>query len=322
MHLKSWIKCGLVLVCSIMAMGLHAQERRFYGRLVNKDNVGLPNSFVKIKGQNQSFACDNKGGFSFTVNASAEDSMVFFAQGHYAATVVVDVLPEDSIIIEMRKIPNTLQEAVVGAHNRRMREGVAGHTGSAHQAGCYLLFKDEIALWLPADSTRNGILKEVNVYVTKEGKAHRNKFRVHLYMPDSTGAPGEEVTDSLLILGASRGNEWVSADLTNRKIQVGKGLFMSVEWIFGYGNDGYPYNIVGASNYYSGTDSFRNFYNGQVLGMNWQDGQARVYRRYARTTYENTAPDKWFLTPPLLGGRRRNESITPMMYYTYIYMEK
>ena len=322
MRIKEVVKVWAIVLSMLGPVAGMAQERHFYGRLVNKKDVGLPNSFVKIKGRNESFACDTHGGFNFRTRAVAGDSVVFFAQGHYPETIEIEGLPEDSIIVEMRKVSNTLQEAVVGAHSNRLREAVSGHTGSLHQAGCYLLFKDEIALWLPADSTRNGVLKDVNVYITKEGKAHRNKFQVHIYLPDSTGAPGEEVTDTALVLAADRGNEWVSADIANRKIQAGKGLFLSVEWIFGYDNDGFPWPLHGQTNYYAGNDSLRQFYNGQVLGLNWQEGKPRVYRRYARTTYEKTSPDKWFLTPPTLGGCRRGDCITPMMYYTYTYMEK
>lgn len=311
----------LVLMCGAGMAG--AKDHRFYGQLVNKDNQGLPNSFVSVKGLNQSFPCDNKGRFSFSANVNADDSLVFFASGYERAAIVIDVLPDDSIIVELKKNSTVLQEFTLGLKSGRVREEVAGSKKGNHQAGCYLLFKDEIALFLPADSSLHGLVKDVNVYITKDGKAISNKFFIHLYRPDSTGAPGEEVTDTELIVNARRGNEWVSADVSGRKIQAGSGLFVSVEWAYGMGNDGFPYNIPpGTSNYYSGNDSLRNFYNGQVLGLTWVNNpKPIVYRRYARTTYEKTAPDKWFLTPPTNGGRKRNECITPMMYFTYSYVE-
>ena len=320
--MESSIRSIFVFLMLLGATPSQAQMRAFFGRIVNKDNKGIPNSFVKVEKANQTYLCDSKGEFYFKADIAADDSFSFYGQGFDKTTIELDVLPEDSIIVELQKKSNRLQEAVVGAHGGHKREAIAGAGRTGHDAGCYLTFKDEIALFLPVDSLRNGLLNEVNVFITKNGEAVTNKFIVHIYERDSTGAPGEEVTDSTLVLSARKGNEWVSADLTNKKIQVKGGLFVSVEWVVGYKNDGYPWLINGASNYYAGNDSLRTFYNGQVLGLTWlHDVKPVVYRRYARTTFENTAPDKWFLTPPLVGGRKRNECITPMMYFTYTYVE-
>lgn len=319
MHRCIQVILGILLLCSGSAYG---QIKSYYGRIVNKDNIGIPNSFVKVEKGNQTFMCNAKGEFAFKADVSPEDSFSFYGQGYDKTTIEVDVMPDDSIIVELKRKSNRLQEAVVGAKGGRKREGIAGSDRSIHNAGCYLTFKDEIALFLPVDSLRNGLLKEINVYVTKSGEAVTNKFLVHIYERDSTGAPGEEVTDSVLALNARKGNEWVSADLSHKKIQVKGGLFVSVEWIVGYKNDGFPWLINGATNYYAGNDSLRSFYNGQVLGLTWLDNaKPIVYRRYARTTYEKTAPDKWFLTPPLVGGSKRNECITPMINFTYTYVE-
>lgn len=315
--------CVILLFLLLVTVGTDAQNRRYYGRLVDKNDAGIPNAFIKVKNANLSFPCDSRGVFSFAANLSPDDSIVLYAPGYQRASIVVDVLPEDSIIVELKKNTNVLDEVTVGVNWGRTREAVAGSRRSLHQAGCYLLFKDEIAMFLPADSALKGLLKEVNVYITKDGMAHKNKFLIHVYRRDSaTGAPGEEVTDTAIVAGARRGNEWVGADLGSRKIQVKDGLFVSVEWIFGYDNDGFPWPMHGETNYYAGEDSLRQFYNGQVLGLTWLNNvKPIVYRRYARTTFDKTAPGKWFLTPPTAGGCRHNECITPMMYYTYTYVE-
>lgn len=311
----------ILILCSFSPF---AQQRAYYGRIVSKDNKGIPNSFIKIKKANISYPCDQEGVFSFKADISTSDSFVFYGQGYEKATILVDVLPDDSIIVELRKDAHRLQEATIGAKGGRVVEERAGSGKSIHNAGCYLTFKDEIALYLPVDSTKNALLQEVNVYITKDGKAPENKFLVHLYQRDSTGAPGEEITDTLLVLHARKGNEWVHADLSNRKIPVKSGMFVSVQWVVGYGNDGFPWPMFAPSNYYAGEDSLREFYNGQVLGLTWlNDARPIVYRRYAKTSYSRShpQPDKWFLTEPLVGGRKRNECITPMINFTYTYVE-
>ena len=63
-----------------------------------------------------------------------------------------------------------------------------------------------------------------------------SKFRVHVYDIDTSYLPGNDVLDSNVILKATVGNEWVSVDLSSRHIPVGRGVFISMEWISGFGN--------------------------------------------------------------------------------------
>ena len=74
------------------------------------------------------------------------------------------------------------------------------------------------------------------IYITNDG-VPETKFRVHVYDIDSSGRyPGADITDSNVVLHANTGNEWVSVDLSSKRIPLGKGLFISIEWIEEHGH--------------------------------------------------------------------------------------
>lgn len=312
----------VVLMLLFVAGTGYSRDRAFYGRIINKAGAGLPMAAIESKNMVYRFYADNRGFFSFKADADAIDSFIFSARGYDNFRFPVEDLPEDSIIIELNKHQNILADATVGTDSR-LRTATAGIGSGWHNTSCYLNIYDEIAVYLPTKDSINGMLQEVGCYVTREGVI-RNEFKMHIYLPDSaTGAPGEEVTDSILIMHARHGNEWVTADMSNRLIQVRGGLYVSVEWIVGDKNNYYSWEIpIGASNYYAGEDSLRRVFNGQVLGMAWQDAQPKVYRRYASNIYRHKDEGKWYLTRSLNGGHRPKGWIAPMIYYTYTYVKK
>ncbi len=307
----------------VLAFSASAKERRFYGRVTNEAGSGLPNAVVESKDRSHIYSANARGVFSFKTDPDSIDFFIFSAQGYDKKDFLVEDLPEDSIIIELTKTENNLRGAVIGAKGRKFMEATAGDRKAGYGSGCYLTIYDEIAVFLKADETDKGTLKEVGAYIGKGGIVD-NEFRIHVYARDSaTGLPGDDITDSALVVNAKRGHEWVRADLSDRYIQLKGGVFVSVEWIVGEKNDFFAWDIpTGTPNYYSGIDSLRPTFNGQVLGLTWQGTEPKVYRRYARNKYEHKDEGKWFLTPPLRGGQKRGSYIVPMVYYTYTYLGK
>lgn len=319
--LKYILLISCILSCSFVSF---SKDRVFFGRIVDKGNSGIPNAVLEAEDRNEVYYCNAKGYFRFTANTDSIDAFIVFSPGYDKKEVMVDDMPRDSIFIVIEKSNTLLKGATVAAKGGEMREKISGISNGGHSYGCYFEFKDEIAVFLKADSNNHGLLKEIGAYITKDG-AKTAKFILHVYSKDSaTGAPGEDITDSLLAVNARKGDEWVTADLGDKLIQVKGGLFVSVEWTLGYENDFYTWDLKSPStNYYAGDDSLRTVYNGQVLGLTWGNNELPiVYRKYAHNIYEHTNADKWFLTRPLRGGRRFNSWITPMIYLSYTYFEK
>jgi hypothetical protein len=314
----------LLLLQVSIAFPATAASRRFFGRISDKTGNGIPGAHIKVDEHPEVFYCNANGVFSFSYNAGPDDLFVIGSQGFENKEIFASDLIKDSIFIVLDRSITRLAGAGISAKNGRLLKGVSGCDRNSHSASAYMSMYDEIALFCPVDKARNAILKEVGAYVTKEG-AVRNQFKLHLYLRDSaTGAPGEEITDTMLYMAARKGNEWVTVDLSNFLIQVKNGLFLSMEWIPGATNDYFSWEHRDwKDNYYAGNDSLRTAYHGQVLGMAW-DGNDKpvVYRRYATNKYIHKDEDKWFRTNPLKGGRRLGQWICPMLFISYTYLEK
>lgn len=319
MHCKYLVFSVLVL-CSF---GVFAKERTYFGRVTDKGNHGLANVMIETVDGLEVMQCRANGVFSFKANTDTINAIDVLCPGYDTKEVSLEDIGNDSLFIVLTKSNNYLGGATVSAKGGKTEEEVVGVNRGGHSHGCYFSYKDELAVFLKVDSQKNAVIKEVGAYITKEGHPE-TKFLLHVYRKDSaTGAPGDEITDTLLQMQARKGNEWIRADISDRLIQVNGGVFISVEWILGNDNDYFMYPIKDAKNYYAGDDSFKTVFNGQVLGLSWEDGgQPIVYKRYAHNIYDHHNEDVWFKNPPLRGGHKGREWITPMLYYKYSWKDK
>ncbi len=303
-------------------MSATGQELKFSGRVVDKRGNAISSALVETVDSLEIMRCGANGVFHFNVSLDSIEYIVVSRPGFDTKEVQLPANPKDSIIVVLSAAVNQLGRATISAKGGHVQEMTAGKRKTTRDEGCYLSYKDEIALYLPADSLKNGTIKEIGFYIAKDGR-HDSRFVAHLYRKDTiTGAPGEEITDSLLVLHGSSGGEWVRADLSEKLIQIRSGVFLSMELSLSYADDYFMYEIKANHNYYAGDDSLKTVHNGQVLGLTWLEGQPTVYRRYAHNIYEHKHEDEWFKTLPLVGGHRGKQWITPMMYATYTYIER
>jgi len=316
---KIWL---LTFVALVLCQVAHGEVRRFFGRIINRAGMGIQGE-VGTRDGHYRFHTNAEGVFDFTADADSMPRVIFAAMGYDAKEFAVEDLYEDSIIVELKKHEHVLDDFSLAAKGKKLHMATSGISSGWHNASCYFNIYDEIAVYLPADDAPNGLIHEVGAYITHDG-VPGNDFKIHIFKPDSaTHGPGEEITDSDLVVHGRHGGEWVTADLTKKLVQVHGGVYVSVEWIVGSGNNYFPVDIPkGYANYYSGEDSLRTVCNGQVLGLAWQQGQPRVYRRYASERDGAGTPGPWHLTLPHKGGHKGQDWMVPMVYYTYSYVDR
>lgn len=324
--LQFMIKATLIQLFTIylLVISFPASARHFYGRIKDRSGQGIAGARINVDEKTDVFYCNNSGVFSFNFDGGPEDMLIFSSQGYNKKDAFTDDLPKDSIFITLERSNTQLSVAGVSTKNGKILTEFSGCDNRSHNASSYMSMYDEIALYCPVDSTKNAVLNEIGGYITREGSPD-NEFKMHIYRKDAkTGEPGEEITDTLLTMNGRKGNEWVTADVSNFLIQVKEGLFISMEWIPGRMNNYFAWKLRDwRENYYSGQDSIRGSYQGQVLGLAWAGSKKPiVYRRYASNKYDHKDEDKWFRVEPLKGGHRGNQWICPMMYLSYNYMDK
>ena len=296
----------ILFITLLVSVAAQAQSRVFAGRVVDKNRNGIPFAVVEIKDRNQGVYCDENGVFSFTGNVAEMQTLLFFCLGYEKKELAVTTLPADSIIVELRSQTTSLREVAITGRKGKTATGTLGKSRKQlHPDGhCYRYYGSETAILLPADTTHDGVLKEVFVYITDEGD-WKTKFRIHVYEWDTL--PGRELTDSSVVVQATKGNSWVRADVAALRIPVNKGLFVSVEWIAGFGNTA---QLLATEKHPDVTG-----YNGQVPGLTSSYGKPS--KTYSRKPFAK----EWIYYDDAAAARMGGYFLNPMIYCTYSYVK-
>ena len=310
------MKYIILLVALTASLCAHAQERHFYGKVVDKNRKdGIPFCTVKVKDRNEGVYTDENGRFAFSTSNDSVKAFIFSSLGYAKAEIPTAQFTGDSMTVELQKEYTTLKEAVI-IPDGKLHHKTLGRKKAKHIGGCYQQYGEEDAVFLHADKFNNGYLKEVFVYITDEG-APDTKFRIHVYEKDpETNKPGKELTDSNLIVHANTGNEWVKADMSAKRIPVGSGVFISVEWIAGHGNTDAAMRSEGHSTVINDNGEAEKritliSHNGQVLGLARNTGVPYMYHR---SPFNMEWGTNW--------GKNYNPMLCPMIYGTYSYVKK
>ena len=292
----------LLLVVSSLLLCLNslAQVRTITGKVIDNGNKTVPFCLVTSKDNKVGTICDENGKFSLTINPDSVKTLVASCLGYEKKEIMAAKLPNEAAVITLKKEPMGLNEVRVQGKKGPIELRVLGKKKMRHSGDCYQRFGDEDAVFLPSyATTRGGTLIDAHIFITDEGEPDA-KFRVHVYEKDSvTNLPSTELTGANIIAHANQGNEWVTVDLSSKIIPVNGGVFISIEWISGFGNV--------QTAFASAKHSEVSDHNGQVLGLTFNNyGIKYMYHR-------SLLDQKWrFHYVPYL---------CPMIYCTYKYMK-
>lgn len=298
-------KLLFVLFCLVSVAG-QAQNRVFMGRVTDKGGKAIPFAVIEAKGQHMGVYTDERGVFAFSGNAEQIKTLVVSCMGFAPKEITTDILPLDSVMIMLEPQATRLKEvAIVGRKGKTVQGTLGKSRKKLHCDGdCYRRYGSETAIRLDADPTHDGILESVYVYITGEGDPS-TKFRVHVY--EAGELPKNEITDSNVIVQAKKGNSWVKVNLAAKHIPVNSGLFVSVEWIAGYGNN--------QQTLQSEKNPEVSNYNGQVLGITADYGKPS--RTYSRKPFS----DEWIYYDDAGAQRKGGYFLNPMIMATYTYVK-
>ena len=221
------------------------EQRMITGKVIDENHNPIPFCVVRVLTTDHAAYCNELGGF--TITANKKDQLLFHCVGYEDKLITANT---DSIIVMLNVRVENMNEVAITAHKASKHKYKLGVLGKKHLKP-YSIFTGEIgsetAIYLKADTSKKGYIKEVCFYILKEGIPD-SRFRVHVYDIDTNYLPGKDLTDSNIIVHGNAGNEWVKVDLSAKSIPVGRGVFVSMEWIEGYNNSKKYYR---SSKYYN-----------------------------------------------------------------------
>lgn len=293
----------LSFLAIIAAFHSFAQERAYFGKVVDKERKKrIPYAVIQVKDRNEGTYSDDNGVFGLSLRNDSATALIVSCLGYKKQEIPLSRFTADTMTIALEREYSTLKQVVFKGKKGKIRDGILGRRNMKHVGDCYQKYGEEVAVYFKADEDRDGTLQEVFVYITNEGVPD-TKFRIHVYEKDPiSNRPSRELTDSNLIVHATDGNEWVSADLSSKNIAVREGLFVSVEWISGHGNN--------TADLQSGKHKEVNQLNGQVLGLALNYGVPYMYFRQAFHKEWDTKP-----------GHTYSDYLCPMIYCTYSFVK-
>jgi len=303
------MKYIFVLLAIAASLSSGAQERLFFGRVTDRYKKGIPFAVVEAKGRNEGVYCNEQGVFSFRGNADSIKTLVIFCLGFEKKEISTEILPLDSIVVELHPKAANLKEVAIKGKKGKLKEGTLGKSRKKlnYTGDCYRYYGSETAILLKGDGEEDAMLKDVYVYITNDGD-YTTKFRVHVYEWDSaTTVPTHEITDSNVIAGAKSGNTWVRVSMADKRIPVNEGVFVSVEWVAGFGNNEHSLQ--------SSLNPEVTGYNGQVLGLTSDYGRESI--TYSRKPFQT----EWVYYDPPDAQRKSGRFLNPMIYCTFSYVE-
>lgn len=303
-----------MLLSVLVSVNGFSQTRTFYGRVLDHRMNGIPFAVIEAKDRHEGVYTNEWGVFAFTANSDTVKTLVFSCMGYETKEIPVADFPNDSLIIALKQKVAQLKEYQITADKGEGKERILGRKKPKKVGDCYRYYGSETAIFLQPGKGKDGFLKDLYVFITNEG-AYNTKFRMHVYEYDSlTQMPGEELTDSNLIMQASHGNEWVKADVSIKGIHIDKGVFISIEWISGMGN---TQESLKSNRHNEVTN-----YNGQVLGLTMDYGYKSL--TYSRKPFQK----EWAYYDPTEVTKARlaagappppptRNFLNPMIYATY-----
>lgn len=197
----------------------------------------LPVSYAHIKSTNQSkeVISDFNGFFVLDSSFRQLDSIIITCIGFKKDYFLVKDIVEKKVI-ELTPSLNNVSEVIVTAKRTKYQLRNLGVTKKPKKTR----FPDyagtakngeEKAVWIPNDYSVQGYLKSINVFVSDLGYPDAH-FRIHVYDCNLFETkPDKELTMSNIIASASKGNQWVSIDISSEQIPIGEnGCFIGIEW--------------------------------------------------------------------------------------------
>ncbi len=294
----------LTLSILLITPHAHASFKMLYGTVCNDKGEPIAQCTVTLLPSGHAVRTNINGVFTLYYNADTVQTITLYHMGYQNETTRIN---NDTMRIVLKYKINELKETTIGAGITHITKkyAIMGNKDLKPFGECYGNFGNEKAIFLSADSSRHGLLQQACFYIADDGIPD-TRFRVHVYDIDTNYLPGTDLLDSVVTAQAHKGNEWVCVDLSTYRIAVGRGLFVSIEWVQGYGNTTQPVP--------SRKHRYEPRVYGQVLAL------TESYRKKGSLMYQRKNADSpWNYI--VAGGTGKRNLLNPAIYATYMYVK-
>jgi len=329
MPIRPYILCLYIALClfTTVPFGAFAQLDTLAGTIVDDRNAPLEEIIIENMATGAGTVTDDRGRFAIIFARDSIRKLAFYAMGYERKEMDAATLLKrrNSLVLILRRTSTSLKTVTVHGKKEKTKLRILGREAPDRHGSYYMRLGDELAICLQDNpDNREGYLKQVFVYITDEGMPNAT-FRLKISKKD-TGAelrPGANLAGDIL-LHATKGNEWISVDVSNKRIPTLGGIFVTIELpIEGNSDQLFPAQFPKAwcSMPYKDVEG-EYLYNGMVVGSTCDYGVK------SRTFQKNGHLKDWYYCSSPYSKRREYPFghifhwFNPAIYCTYTYSKK
>jgi hypothetical protein len=197
-------------------------------------SAGIPYAHIRVVGKKERAISDYNGYFTLDSTFKINDSIRILCTGYQSKIVALNSMAHSDRIIltpEFHELEDVLITKKKGFYQLRELGITKGPKTQFFDYSVTAINGTIRAVYMPNEYSLSGVLKFVNVFVTKNGYPDAH-FRIHIYSVSHLAIkPGKELTSSNIISSGTTGNEWIKIDLTSERILIPEnGCFVGIEW--------------------------------------------------------------------------------------------
>lgn len=233
MNTMSFPKCVKALFIFMLSFSLvNAQQVHLQGSVTDlQTGQPISSATISIAAKRLLFPTDSAGRFNINNKDLAKsDSVAFSCIGYKTVKLLIGEVTKDTII-KLTPQVNMLGEVKVGT-----AEPVYITVGSKVRSSSLSVSQhvgEDKATFMEGSKNVKGIIHSVGFYLSNGHKGLKGgdvtaPFRIRLFQVDSTGKPGREITNDIIITSAKKDDAWFDFDISSYQIHNPDNGFFAV----------------------------------------------------------------------------------------------
>lgn len=216
MRLKAFFIFSLIITAA------KAQQVHLTGSITDaQTNQPIASASISVAAKRLFFPADSAGKFDIAnIDLAKSDSVAFSCIGYQTAKMLIGAVETNALIklvpqvnllreVKVRNAPNLIN---VGSKEKSSRLSVWQHTG------------EDKATYMEGSKNVKGTIQTVGFYLSTgrgplDGGDVTAPFRIRLFKIDTTGKPGKEITNDIIIVSAKKDKAWFDFDISAYQIQ-------------------------------------------------------------------------------------------------------
>lgn len=196
------------------------------------NNEPIPYVSLSTPDNSKGIIADHEGYFEFKLKAAnTPDTLILSCMGFQRDTLIVNSQTRKDLFVLMKPKIYELKEAIVRPIHYETIQ--LGNKKDNSIGSIYLdTHGQQAALFIQNKKNQAGYIESVEYFLSKKGNT-KAPFRVRIYTVDSTGKPGDDLVEDVIVVKPDKSDGWCRIEIEKEQIPFPEnGVFVAIEGVF------------------------------------------------------------------------------------------